>query len=354
MRDVINRGTAAGLKSRLNFSSDWAGKTGTSQETRDAWFVASNPNVTFGLWLGYDTPKSLELRYKGYSYSQRNQMLWAQLMNAAYEIRPELVKSNENFKMPGGIVSRSYCMISGLLPSDLCSEAGLVETDIFNAKFVPKKVDDTLEKGKFIVIGDKVYRALPNSPAEFTQDGVMIKKSFLEENNLANISDLMELIPKSAVWENIVVPEDEMIQENGAVPTQVDKVSIASNKVTWAKHGHNDIIGYRIYRAENFSKNFVKVGSMTVDQFVKNGGFAVNSGVAAYYVTAVDLAGKESPPSKHVLVGDWKEEKPVEPPKEPDEPKPGDPPPTDPKPGDPKPGDPPPTDPKPGDPPPSE
>ncbi|MBM6616421.1 transglycosylase domain-containing protein [Bacillus suaedaesalsae] len=314
MRDVLSSGTAAGVRSRLKFSSDFAGKTGTSQDYKDAWFVASNPNISFGLWLGYDKPMSLERSYKGYSYSQRNQMLWAQLMNAAYDIRPELIKPATNFKMPGGIVSRSYCKISGLLPSALCQEAGLVGTDLFNAKFVPKKVDDTLEKGKYIVIGDKVYRALPNSPAEFTQEGVMIKKSFLEENNLANVQDLMELIPKGAIWENIVVPEEDMIKENGAVPTPVDKVSIGSGKLAWARHSHNDIIGYRIYRADNFSTNFVKVGSITVDQLIKNGGFPVNSTVAAYYVTAVDLAGRESAPSKHVLMGDWQKEKPADPP----------------------------------------
>lgn len=314
MRDVLKSGTAAGVPSKLKFSSDFAGKTGTSTDYKDAWFVASNPNITFGLWIGYDQPMSLERSYKGYSYSQRNQMLWSQLMNAAYDIRPEFIKSNENFNMPGGIVSRSYCKISGLLPSELCQEAGLVATDLFNAKFVPTKVDDTLEKGKYIVIGDKVYRALPNSPAEFTQEGVMIKKSFLEENNLANVKDLMELIPKGAIWENIVVPEDEMIQENGAVPTPVDKVSIGSGKLSWARHSHNDIIGYRIYRADNYSTNFVKVGSITVDQLIKNGGFPVNSTVAAYYVTAVDLAGRESAPSQHVLMGDWQKEKPADPP----------------------------------------
>jgi penicillin-binding protein len=320
MRDVITSGTAARVRSSLNFSADWAGKTGTSQDYKDAWFVASNPNVTFGTWIGYDTPKPIT-DYKGYSYSRRNLMLWAQLMNSAYEVRPELVKSSERFKMPGGIVRRSYCTISGLLPSDLCSEAGLVETDIFNAKFVPRKVDDTLEKGKYIVVGDKVYRALESSPAEFTQDGVMIKKSFLEENNLTSVKDLMKLIPKSANWKNVVIPEDENpIVENGAAPTPVDKVAIASNKLTWAKHSHNDIIGYRIYRAENFSEKFVKIGSVTLDQVSKNGGFPINSSVAAYYVTAVDLAGKEGTPSKQVLMGEWMKVKPPEPEPEPEEP----------------------------------
>ena len=60
LRDVINGGTATSLNTRLKFSSDWAGKTGTSQDYKDTWFVATNPNVSFGVWNGYDKPKSLK------------------------------------------------------------------------------------------------------------------------------------------------------------------------------------------------------------------------------------------------------------------------------------------------------
>lgn len=59
MRDVVKSGTANSLQSRLKFSSDWAGKTGTGQDLKDTWFVAVNPNVSFGVWTGYDTPKAL-------------------------------------------------------------------------------------------------------------------------------------------------------------------------------------------------------------------------------------------------------------------------------------------------------
>ena len=44
-------GTATSVKNRLKFSSDWAGKTGTSQDYKDTWFVATNPNVSFGFGM---------------------------------------------------------------------------------------------------------------------------------------------------------------------------------------------------------------------------------------------------------------------------------------------------------------
>ena len=73
-------------KKRLAFSSDWAGKTGTSQDFRDAWFAATtNPNVTFGTWIGYDTPKSLQGYYK-VTTNTIDEIIyyWAALINGAY------------------------------------------------------------------------------------------------------------------------------------------------------------------------------------------------------------------------------------------------------------------------------
>lgn len=136
MRDVITSGTAASVQGRLAFSSDWAGKTGTSQNFRDAWFVATNPNVTFGTWIGYDTPKSLQGYYNGLEYNKRNIYYWAELMNAAHKVSPTLVDPENRFEMPGGIVSRSICAVPDILSFDSCQRAGLVKTDLFIAKYV--------------------------------------------------------------------------------------------------------------------------------------------------------------------------------------------------------------------------
>ena len=136
MRDVITKGTAASVKNRLAFSSDWAGKTGTSQDYRDAWFVATNPNVTFGTWIGYDTPKSLQGYYNGLEYNKRNIYYWADLMNAAYNIDSKLIDPDQRFEMPSGIVRSSICAVPASLSSDSCQRSGLVKTDLFIAKYL--------------------------------------------------------------------------------------------------------------------------------------------------------------------------------------------------------------------------
>lgn len=349
MRDVISEGTAASAKNYLSFSADWAGKTGTSQEYRDIWFVASNPNVSFGTWLGYDTPKPVDKRYKGMNYGNRNILLWSKMMNAAYEINPGLIAPKSTFKMPGGIVKRSYCALSGDLPSAMCQQAGLVTTDLFNAKFVPTKTDNSLTSGKYVFVKDRAYQVPPSAPAEFVQQGPMLKKEILEMHNLSSFSDLKELLPNKTNWGKIVVTDGNEIRDNGAVPGQVSGVRISGSSLAWNTSGDSDVIGYRVYAAGNFSKDFKKVASIPASKSLSA---SIGGSPAAYYVTAVDVAGKESPASAIVKSGSYQAEKPAA--AKPAEPKPAAPKPAEPKPAEPKPAEPkppaPPEKPKPGEP----
>ncbi len=196
MRDVIKKGTAAPVNNRLKFTTDWAAKTGTGNEYYDSWLVGTNPNVTFGIWSGYDTPKSLNTP-GSVAYYNRTYFLWADLINSAYAIKPDLIAPKEPFTMPDGIVKRSYCAVSGLLPSEACSKAGLVESDYFNEKFVPTKVDDSLIDGNFVQIGDKKYLALDSTPNDFAQKGLMLNPDFITRIVGSNFKDTSQLIPKS-------------------------------------------------------------------------------------------------------------------------------------------------------------
>lgn len=326
MRDVINRGTATAVNGRLKFDSDWAGKTGTGHEYIDSWFVATNPNVSFGVWIGYDTPKPLEREYKGLSYGKRTQYIWADLMNDAYDVAPELVDPTERFKMPGGIVKRSYCTVSGLLASSACSKAGLVASDYFIAKYAPTKVDDSLVESKFVYVGDKRYLALDSTPSEFAESGVILNPAYMESLIGHKLRDPAQLLPKKDAWSKILVADDKL-SENGKTPSAMG-IQLSGTSISWGKHPENDVVGYRIYNGKQ------KVGS------IKAGGtLTYKAGNGAFYVTAVDIAGRESAPSNIIEIG-----KPAEPATPPADPKPKDPPPAEPKPKDPPPPPPPPGD----------
>jgi penicillin-binding protein 1A len=57
MEDVVSRGTAARTVGDLGFPV--AGKTGTTNESRDAWFIGFTPGLVAGCFIGYDTPRSM-------------------------------------------------------------------------------------------------------------------------------------------------------------------------------------------------------------------------------------------------------------------------------------------------------
>ncbi|MDC3415783.1 transglycosylase domain-containing protein [Aquibacillus salsiterrae] len=299
MRDVLTRGTATVARANLeNLSIDWAGKTGTSNDWHDTWFVATNPNVTLGSWMGYDTPKVLDS-----GYSSRNVVFWSMLVNAATTIRPELMAPEEKFERPGGIVSRSYCITSGMPPSDLCNELGLVKTDLFNVKFVPKEKDDSLIKGRYVMIDNKAYIAGPNTPEEFIkEDGIAFNPEWLKRNGYDKLDDLKDLIPSSeGVWQDIKFPSTDEVPDDKKAPDVPSKVSFQEEDqaITWNKATSKDVVGYRIYQATRPDGAYVIKGSTTKLTYV------VPDEKAAYRIKAVDYAGNESDATKTVVVGDF-------------------------------------------------
>ena len=204
MRDVITRGTAASLQSRLSFASDWAGKTGTSQDFRDAWFVATNPNVTFGTWLGYDTPKSLQGYYNGLEYNRRNIYYWAALINGAYNIDPTLIDPDQRFEMPGGIVSRSIQGNTDLMIAKYANNQYTTETYAPYIKMIEKKEEKEREKQKE---QEKVKQANQEAAKKQEENAIDLKSSTTEEPNNDIPKDNEQELAKPEI-ENQQKPED--------------------------------------------------------------------------------------------------------------------------------------------------
>ena len=59
MRDVVERGTAMPVRRYLPPSVPVAGKTGTTDDNTDVWFVGVTPDIVAGVWLGFDKPRSI-------------------------------------------------------------------------------------------------------------------------------------------------------------------------------------------------------------------------------------------------------------------------------------------------------
>ncbi len=112
LQDVIDGGTAWKAR-QLGFRLPAAGKTGTTNDYRDAWFVGYTQSLVSGVWVGYDTPKPI---LPGAAYAADVAVpLWARFMSkATASDRPE------PFKAPRGVVAVQICRLSGKRPSGGC------------------------------------------------------------------------------------------------------------------------------------------------------------------------------------------------------------------------------------------
>jgi penicillin-binding protein 1A len=112
MSDVLNYGTGASARSQ-GFRLHAAGKTGTSQDYADAWFVGFTPSMVTGVWFGYDKPRPIMNR--GFA-SVVAVPAWARFMAAAMRG----VKDSW-FELPGGLTEVKICRLSGGLATDKCN-----------------------------------------------------------------------------------------------------------------------------------------------------------------------------------------------------------------------------------------
>ena len=120
MSDVINGGTAWQAR-RVGFTLPAAGKTGTTNDYRDAWFVGFTPHLVAGVWLGYDMPRTIIAN--GYA-GELAVPMWGRFMAAATRgDRPD------RFMMPSTVVPVTVCRLSGKLPTDGCRGAIVFDHD---------------------------------------------------------------------------------------------------------------------------------------------------------------------------------------------------------------------------------
>lgn len=297
LRDVVNRGTATTIRRGLGSKLDVAGKTGTTNDNYDYWFIGFTPQVSLGVWLGYPKQEALTS-----GYSSRNQTIWVEIMKTLKELRPEYVNENLRFTQPEDIVRRTVCSKSGKLPSDLCREAGYLIEDYFNRQFIPTEVDDVLVKERMVIVDGTRYIAHETTPDDLVDYRVFVKREPLNipEPYLAQKERFLPLD-----WDNEAPTEPDPRVENGKVPDSPTglKAEWRDNGIVvfWHPTPENDIAGYRVYRVEPDGR-VLRIASIPdherkafTDEQVQRGK------VYAYQVTAVDIAGQESAPTPIVF-----------------------------------------------------
>jgi len=121
LADVINSGTAWPAR-RVGFTLPAAGKTGTTNEYRDAWFVGYTPHLVSGVWIGYDQPRTIVAG--GYA-AELAVPLWGRFM-----MRATRGNAADWYQAPTTITTATVCRLSGKLATHEC-QAAETYTDYF-------------------------------------------------------------------------------------------------------------------------------------------------------------------------------------------------------------------------------
>ncbi|MCB0721542.1 MAG: PBP1A family penicillin-binding protein [Ignavibacteriae bacterium] len=128
MEDVINEGTATSV--RNYFHRPAAGKTGTSQNHTDAWFIGFTPQYVAGVWVGFD-----DARIKMGSFGQGGVAaapIWGRFMKYLYD---EMEFPIAYFLMPDDVEEANICTVTGLVSNGSCPSV----TELVLKKYLPKK-----------------------------------------------------------------------------------------------------------------------------------------------------------------------------------------------------------------------
>src|SRR5690606_629443 len=133
LAEVTTRGTAASVKS-LGFTKPCAGKTGTTNDFKDAWFAGFTSSVTCAVWVGLDTPKRT---IQGGYGSTLALPIWVEIMKTADKLgyKAEGLESKLSF------VQCRLCRESGKRVTPGCEAAGTGYNDRVPVDSAPPEND---------------------------------------------------------------------------------------------------------------------------------------------------------------------------------------------------------------------
>lgn len=113
LKNVVKSGTAKDVT--LKNKIDCAGKTGTTQNNCDKWFIGYTPYYLGGVWYGYDYPKAIND-----TVGNRSVKIWDEVMTLLHEKYLSDAENIKKFEINSNIVEYEYCADSGELLTTAC------------------------------------------------------------------------------------------------------------------------------------------------------------------------------------------------------------------------------------------
>jgi penicillin-binding protein 1A len=128
MQDAVNEGT--GIRVRSYFRLPAAGKTGTTNDYGDAWFVGFTPHLSAAVWVGFDDNR-IKFRSAEGQGGRAAAPIFGRFMQYTYD-DPEIGFQLEQFRRPDGIVTDTICVETKKKALEFCPSK---TTEIFNVKY---------------------------------------------------------------------------------------------------------------------------------------------------------------------------------------------------------------------------
>ncbi|MCC7418275.1 MAG: PBP1A family penicillin-binding protein [Acidobacteria bacterium] len=120
LADVVNAGTAYRAR-QLGFTLPAAGKTGTTNAFKDAWFIGYTPHLAAGVWIGFDQPQTI--LPNGFA-ADLAVPVWASFMKAATR-----EDGRDWFETPDGVTTAAVCRLSGKLATEGCQGVDVADAE---------------------------------------------------------------------------------------------------------------------------------------------------------------------------------------------------------------------------------
>ena len=130
LKDVNIRGTAARVWAS-GFTHPSGGKTGTTNDYTDCWYIGFTKQYTMGVWVGSDSPGTLGAGHTG---TEDALPVWMAVMKELHKDLPR-----KPFPVPAGVVSKGVCNHTGKLAGEFCSEKTYC---LYTAGYAPTEVCD--------------------------------------------------------------------------------------------------------------------------------------------------------------------------------------------------------------------
>jgi membrane carboxypeptidase/penicillin-binding protein len=127
MQDVVDRGTGTGVRA-AGFSAPAAGKTGTTQDAADIWFVGFTPELVTTIWIGIDRRQRI---LRGATGGQLVAPVWGRIMRS-------VATGNSGWSPPPGIEQHTVDE-AGVLVTDNCPQQGASRTEYFMRGMAPSR-----------------------------------------------------------------------------------------------------------------------------------------------------------------------------------------------------------------------